>query len=92
MNRITKAAVTLAAGSVLALGVTDSAFAATGATNLAGKGCPATASNKADGGTYYQTRYGTYLSGGGVKFGEYHITFVNGNGVGVSRPDKVYTC
>ncbi|MFJ9770674.1 hypothetical protein ACIRVF_05480 [Kitasatospora sp. NPDC101157] len=55
MRNILKTAAALALGGALAVGVSGTAFAAGGPTNLTGKGCPSSYSNNADSGTYIQT-------------------------------------
>jgi hypothetical protein len=76
MRNIVKAAAALALGGALALGVSTSAFAANGPTNLTGAGCPGSFTNyDGNGGSWEQDlRAGSpFTAGNGWMYGDYTV-------------------
>ncbi|MER6304116.1 hypothetical protein ABT247_31840 [Kitasatospora sp. NPDC001539] len=92
MRNILKTAAALALGGALALGVSGQAFAAGGPANLAGKGCPSSYSNNADGGTYIQTLTKKFVAPNGFQYGDYSVVFYNSAGIKSTLPVHEYRC
>ncbi|QKW18155.1 hypothetical protein HUT16_02930 [Kitasatospora sp. NA04385] len=87
-----KAASVLALGSALALTLSGAAFAASGPTNLTGKGCPSSYSNSADGGTYVQALTKKFVAANGLQYGDYSVIFRNAAGGKSTLPSREYRC
>ncbi|MFC8718267.1 hypothetical protein [Kitasatospora sp. NPDC057198] len=87
-----KAATTLALAGGLALTLGGAAFAATGPTNLTGKGCPSVYNNSASGGTYTQTLTKRFVAANGIAYGDYKVVFHNSAGIVSSAGTREYRC
>ncbi|QKW18156.1 hypothetical protein HUT16_02935 [Kitasatospora sp. NA04385] len=87
-----KAATTLAVAGGLALTLSGAAFAASGPTNLTGKGCPSSYSNNADGGTWTQGLTKKFVAPNGLQYGDYKVTFRTPAGSLVNEGTKEYRC
>ncbi|MFC8718266.1 hypothetical protein [Kitasatospora sp. NPDC057198] len=87
-----KAVSALALAGGLALGLSGSAFAVTGLTNLTGKGCPSSYTNNYNGGFFTQVLTKRFVAANGLAYGDYSVLYHAANGSVSSYPKQEYRC